>query len=90
MAADSAQKQVLSALLFLPELTVVLFSCLLIMHLRELGESPSRLKGFYTFSIDGDGEDLIQARKISGSILILNYFWNLLKWIIQHWIGKRQ
>jgi asparagine synthase (glutamine-hydrolysing) len=30
--------------------------------LRELGESPSRLKAF-TLSIDGDGEDLIQARK---------------------------
>ena len=30
--------------------------------LRELGESPSRLKAF-TLSIDGSGEDLIQARK---------------------------
>jgi asparagine synthase (glutamine-hydrolysing) len=30
--------------------------------LRELGESPSRLKAF-TLSIDGDGADLIQARK---------------------------
>jgi len=30
--------------------------------LRELGQSPSRLKAF-TLSIDGDGEDLIQARK---------------------------
>jgi asparagine synthase (glutamine-hydrolysing) len=30
--------------------------------LRELGESPSRLKAF-TLSIDGAGEDLIQARK---------------------------
>jgi len=29
--------------------------------LRELGQSPSRLKAF-TLSIDGDGEDLIQAR----------------------------
>ena len=29
--------------------------------LRELGESPSRLKAF-TLSIDGSGEDLIQAR----------------------------
>ena len=30
--------------------------------LKELGESPSRLKAF-TLSIDGDGEDLLQARK---------------------------
>lgn len=30
--------------------------------LRELGESPSRLKAF-TLSVDGGGEDLIQARK---------------------------
>ena len=30
--------------------------------LRELGESPSRLKAF-TLSIDGGGEDLMQARK---------------------------
>ena len=30
--------------------------------LQELGESPSRLKAF-TLSIDGDGADLIQARK---------------------------
>ena len=30
--------------------------------LRDLGESPSRLKAF-TLSIDGGGEDLIQARK---------------------------
>jgi asparagine synthase (glutamine-hydrolysing) len=30
--------------------------------LRELGESPSRLKAF-TLSVDGSGEDLIQARK---------------------------
>jgi asparagine synthase (glutamine-hydrolysing) len=30
--------------------------------LRELGESPSRLKAF-TLSIDGAGDDLIQARK---------------------------
>jgi asparagine synthase (glutamine-hydrolysing) len=30
--------------------------------LRELGESPSRLKAF-TLSIDGSGEDLVQARK---------------------------
>jgi asparagine synthase (glutamine-hydrolysing) len=30
--------------------------------LRELGESPSRLKAF-TLSIDGSGDDLIQARK---------------------------
>ena len=36
---------------------------LLTLHaLRELGESPSRLKAF-TLSIDGDGADLIQARK---------------------------
>ncbi|HUX56571.1 MAG TPA: asparagine synthase-related protein [Bacteroidales bacterium] len=30
--------------------------------LKQLGESPSRLKAF-TLSIDGDGDDLIQARK---------------------------
>lgn len=30
--------------------------------LRELGESPSRLKAF-TLSVDGDGADLMQARK---------------------------
>src|SRR5665647_790397 len=30
--------------------------------LRDLGESPSRLKAF-TLSVDGDGADLIQARK---------------------------
>jgi asparagine synthase (glutamine-hydrolysing) len=30
--------------------------------LKELGESPSRLKAF-TLSIDGDGDDLMQARK---------------------------
>jgi asparagine synthase (glutamine-hydrolysing) len=30
--------------------------------LRELGESPSRLKAF-TLSIDGDGADLLQAKK---------------------------
>jgi asparagine synthase (glutamine-hydrolysing) len=30
--------------------------------LRELGESPSRLKAF-TLSVDGDGADLLQARK---------------------------
>jgi asparagine synthase (glutamine-hydrolysing) len=30
--------------------------------LRELGESPSRLKAF-TLSVDGDGSDLIQARR---------------------------
>jgi asparagine synthase (glutamine-hydrolysing) len=30
--------------------------------LKELGESPSRLKAF-TLSIDGDGADLLQARK---------------------------
>ena len=36
---------------------------LLVYHaLRELGESPSRLKAF-TLSIDGGGEDLVQARK---------------------------
>jgi len=36
---------------------------LLVHHaLRQLGESPSRLKAF-TLSIDGGGEDLIQARK---------------------------
>jgi len=35
--------------------------------LRELGESPSRLKAF-TLSIDGDGADLIQARKFLSSL----------------------
>jgi asparagine synthase (glutamine-hydrolysing) len=35
--------------------------------LKELGESPSRLKAF-TLSIDGDGEDLIQARKFLGAL----------------------
>jgi asparagine synthase (glutamine-hydrolysing) len=35
--------------------------------LRELGESPSRLKAF-TLSIDGAGEDLIQARKFLESL----------------------
>ena len=30
--------------------------------LKELGESPSRLKAF-TLSVDGDGADLVQARK---------------------------
>jgi asparagine synthase (glutamine-hydrolysing) len=35
--------------------------------LRELGESPSRLKAF-TLSVDGGGADLIQARKFLGSL----------------------
>lgn len=35
--------------------------------LRELGESPSRLKAF-TLSIDGAGDDLIQARKFLESM----------------------
>ena len=36
---------------------------LLVYHaLRELGESPSRLKAF-TLSIEGGGEDLVQSRK---------------------------
>jgi asparagine synthase (glutamine-hydrolysing) len=35
--------------------------------LRELGESPSRLKAF-TLSIDGSGEDLMQARKFLDSL----------------------
>jgi asparagine synthase (glutamine-hydrolysing) len=35
--------------------------------LRELGESPSRLKAF-TLTIDGAGEDLIQARKFLESL----------------------
>jgi asparagine synthase (glutamine-hydrolysing) len=35
--------------------------------LKELGESPSRLKAF-TLSIDGDGADLLQARKFLGSL----------------------
>lgn len=41
---------------------------LLVYHaLRELGESPSRLKAF-TLSIDGDGADLIQARKFLAAL----------------------
>jgi len=35
--------------------------------LRELGESPSRLKAF-TLSVDGGGEDLVQARKFMESL----------------------
>lgn len=35
---------------------------LLYHALRELGESPSRLKAF-TLSVEGEGEDLLQARK---------------------------
>lgn len=35
--------------------------------LRELGESPSRLKAF-TLSVDGDGADLMQARKFLSSV----------------------
>jgi len=35
--------------------------------LRELGESPSRLKAF-TLTIDGAGDDLIQARKFLGAL----------------------
>jgi len=35
--------------------------------LRELGESPSRLKAF-TLSVDGDGADLVQARKFLESL----------------------
>jgi asparagine synthase (glutamine-hydrolysing) len=35
--------------------------------LKEMGESPSRLKAF-TLSIDGDGADLIQARKFLQSL----------------------
>jgi asparagine synthase (glutamine-hydrolysing) len=35
--------------------------------LRELGESPSRLKAF-TLSVDGDGADLLQARKFLSSV----------------------
>jgi len=35
--------------------------------LRELGESPSRLKAF-TLSIDGDGADLMQARNFLGAL----------------------
>ncbi len=35
--------------------------------LKELGESPSRLKAF-TLSIDGDGADLIQARKFLSAL----------------------
>ena len=40
--------------------------------LKELGESPSRLKAF-TLSIDGDGADLLQARKFL-EILNLDLF----------------
>ena len=41
---------------------------LLIYHaLRELGESPSRLKAF-TLSVDGDGADLLQARKFLDAV----------------------
>lgn len=41
---------------------------LLVYHaLRELGESPSRLKAF-TLSIDGTGEDLIQSRQFLESV----------------------
>jgi asparagine synthase (glutamine-hydrolysing) len=35
--------------------------------LKELGESPSRLKAF-TLSVDGDGSDLLQARKFLESM----------------------
>jgi asparagine synthase (glutamine-hydrolysing) len=35
--------------------------------LKELGESPSRLKAF-TLSVDGDGADLVQARKFLESL----------------------
>jgi asparagine synthase (glutamine-hydrolysing) len=35
--------------------------------LRELGESPSRLKAF-TLSVDGGGEDLVQARSFLESV----------------------
>jgi asparagine synthase (glutamine-hydrolysing) len=35
--------------------------------LKELGESPSRLKAF-TLSVDGDGADLLQARKFLGEL----------------------
>lgn len=35
--------------------------------LKELGESPSRLKAF-TLSIDGDGADMLQARKFLGAL----------------------
>ena len=35
--------------------------------LKELGESPSRLKAF-TLSVDGDGTDLMQARKFMESV----------------------
>lgn len=35
--------------------------------LKELGESPSRLKAF-TLSVDGDGADLLQARKFLESM----------------------
>jgi asparagine synthase (glutamine-hydrolysing) len=45
--------------------------------LKELGESPSRLKAF-TLSIDGGGEDLIQARKFLEA-LNLEFFLELIE-----------
>jgi len=41
--------------------------------LKELGESPSRLKAF-TLSIDGDGADLIQARKFLSALNLELFF----------------
>ena len=35
--------------------------------LREIGENPSRLKAF-TLTVEGDGEDLLQARKFLGDL----------------------
>ena len=62
MATVSGQYRTCRQLLFQPESTVVLVFLLTYHALRELGESPSRLKAF-TLSIDGGGEDLVQARK---------------------------
>ncbi len=45
--------------------------------LRELGESPSRLKAF-TLSIDGGGEDLAQAKKFL-DMLDLGYFLEVIE-----------
>jgi asparagine synthase (glutamine-hydrolysing) len=51
---------------------------LLVYHaLRELGQSPSRLKAF-TLSIDGGGEDLIQAKKFLND-LDLGFFLEIIE-----------
>lgn len=51
---------------------------LLVYHaMRELGESPSRLKAF-TLSIDGGGEDLVQAKKFLDT-LDLGFFLEVIE-----------